>query len=477
MTVAEKEPIFADKLTNTDVSSLEVDSKKADDDLVEPTSAETKAILRKLDRRLIPLIYLISLCSFLGRFDVKDKMTMPTSYFDKSVSLVISLIAYVTVVRDTFQFDTEENGTFHLAPNGNGHKGKYDDTYGNIKFFTWKSGIALCIEFNGDKFVFRLYFLLQSMVPQLFEVVVTIGIEKFVSSTCLCGHHWIFKITFLPALLLAALFYFVLPDWLKNFKFLTERERTILHQMRADARTGAEDPVIAWKPFGINISDSNLTMGLMIIIMIVGLSFIVLNAWPIPLTAPIYALSCYHFGEMMLHFRRIDSIKGHENTVAIDNLCIMQFDDLRSLRGEQWIFIIAYVPTLLLALLSYFALPNLPSNFKFLTIRERAILHRLRADVRIVEEPLVAWKPFGVDIPDSSLYAHSMVYICSTTLSYNKALGSIIISMIVRLSFIHLKSWTMPLIAPIYALACFQSGEMIPDLRKNGSINVHENTV
>ncbi|KAG2176937.1 hypothetical protein INT43_007591 [Umbelopsis isabellina] len=111
MTAAENEAIYVDKLTNTDVSSLEVDSKMVDDDFSEPTSAETKAILWKLNKRIVPLMCLLYLCTSLGRYDI-------------------------AVVRDTFQSDIEENGTFHMDSNGDAHKDINNVSSGNSNFFT-----------------------------------------------------------------------------------------------------------------------------------------------------------------------------------------------------------------------------------------------------------------------------------------------------------------------------------------------------
>lgn len=130
----------------------------------------------------------------------------------------------------------------------------------------------------------------------------------------------------------------------------------------------------------------------------------------------------------------------------------MHFDGLPCLCDQQWMFKITYIPALLLAALSYFILPDVPKNFKFLTERERTILNRLRADMSNVEEASLAWKPFGISISDSSVYMHSMAYICSTTPSYNMTMGLIAISMIVGLSFVHMNAWPIPLTAPIHAL-------------------------
>lgn len=96
MTEAKKETIYADKLKNTDISSLEKATKNINDDLVEPVSVETKELLQKLDKRILRLMDLIYICSLLGRVDIGREVTKPTSYFDNSVFLVISLTTYVS---------------------------------------------------------------------------------------------------------------------------------------------------------------------------------------------------------------------------------------------------------------------------------------------------------------------------------------------------------------------------------------------
>lgn len=131
---------------------------------------------------------------------------------------------------------------------------------------------------------------------------------------------------------------------------------------------------------------------------------------------------------------------------------IRQFYDLDSLRGQQWIFIMTYAPTLLIAGLTYYALPGLLDNFKFLTESERATLHQLRTDDRIFEEPLLAWKPFGFSIPDSRLYTHSMIYFCSARPSYDLTMGLRIIITTSSSMYLNWTAWPMPLTAPFYAL-------------------------
>jgi hypothetical protein len=71
MTDAEKETVYVDdKLKNNDMTSLEDGPEKADDDFVEPTPAELKALLWKLDLRIVPFLGLLYLCSFLDRVNI-----------------------------------------------------------------------------------------------------------------------------------------------------------------------------------------------------------------------------------------------------------------------------------------------------------------------------------------------------------------------------------------------------------------------
>lgn len=59
----------------------------------------------------------------------------------------------------------------------------------------------------------------------------------------------------------------------------------------------------------------------------------------------------------------------------------MQMDGLQGLRGWQWIFIIEALPTILLSVVTYFVLPDLPHRTTFLNDRERElVLHRLKVD-------------------------------------------------------------------------------------------------
>lgn len=144
----------------------------------------------------------------------------------------------------------------------------------------------------------------------------------------------------------------------------------------------------------------------------------------------------------------------------------MQINGLRCLCGQQWFLKVTFIPTVLMAVLFHLILPDLPQKFKFPTEREHAIFQRLRADVRSIQEPFLVWKPFGVNIPDTKLYTHSMIYICSTLISYNLIMAVFIISSFVGYSFIHLNAWPMPLTAPFHAMGkCFNHDRDISYLK------------
>jgi hypothetical protein len=65
------EPVYLDeKQDQADVTSLELANKTTEDGFVEPTEAEIRALIWKLDLRLIPFLGLLYLCSFLDRVNI-----------------------------------------------------------------------------------------------------------------------------------------------------------------------------------------------------------------------------------------------------------------------------------------------------------------------------------------------------------------------------------------------------------------------
>lgn len=53
---------------------------------------------------------------------------------------------------------------------------------------------------------------------------------------------------------------------------------------------------------------------------------------------------------------------------------IMQMEGIRGLHGWQWIFILESIPTLVLAFVAYFCLPDFPENSKCRKKRDSTII-------------------------------------------------------------------------------------------------------
>lgn len=67
--VKEEQPYVNEKIEKADVTSLEL-AQQSEDGFVEPSAEEMKALIWKLDLRLIPFLGLLYLCSFLDRVNI-----------------------------------------------------------------------------------------------------------------------------------------------------------------------------------------------------------------------------------------------------------------------------------------------------------------------------------------------------------------------------------------------------------------------
>ncbi|KAF7723576.1 hypothetical protein EC973_001817 [Apophysomyces ossiformis] len=133
---------------------------------------------------------------------------------------------------------------------------------------------------------------------------------------------------------------------------------------------------------------------------------------------------------------------------------IMQMNGLQGLRGWQWIFIIEAIPTLVLAFISYFALPDFPENSSFLNERERAIVvQRLKKDAGPSTETHFSWKQFRSAFLDWKVYMHALVYICGSTPLYSLSL--FLPSIISGMGYTDLSAQAMS--APPYAVVAMHA--------------------
>ncbi|CAF1336783.1 unnamed protein product, partial [Didymodactylos carnosus] len=91
---------------------------------------------------------------------------------------------------------------------------------------------------------------------------------------------------------------------------------------------------------------------------------------------------------------------------------IMQMHNKLGLHGWQWIFITEGIPTVILAIISYFYLPNSPSTATWLDEDERQLLiERLRVDAGAANEIHFSWKQVQDVFTDYHVYLYVIMFI------------------------------------------------------------------
>ncbi|KAI7871501.1 major facilitator superfamily domain-containing protein [Spinellus fusiger] len=130
---------------------------------------------------------------------------------------------------------------------------------------------------------------------------------------------------------------------------------------------------------------------------------------------------------------------------------ITYMDGLLNLHGWQWLFIIEAIPTILLSIVTYFTLPNLPESSKFLTEREREIiLHRIEQDSVSSDDTGFSWTQFRMAITDWKVYLYGFIHMTGAVPLYS--LGLFLPSIINGMGYTKITAQAMS--APPYAVAC-----------------------
>ncbi|KAI8145520.1 major facilitator superfamily domain-containing protein [Fennellomyces sp. T-0311] len=130
---------------------------------------------------------------------------------------------------------------------------------------------------------------------------------------------------------------------------------------------------------------------------------------------------------------------------------IMHMDGLQGLRGWQWIFIIEALPTIILAFVTFFYLPDYPENSPFLNEREKeVVVNRIKEDAGPATETHFSWNQFFAAFKDLKLYLISIISLCACCPMYSL---SLFMPTIVRdMGFTNLTAQAMS--APPYVFAC-----------------------
>ncbi|KAG1057285.1 hypothetical protein G6F43_000860 [Rhizopus delemar] len=295
---------------------------------VAPSPSESRALLWKLDLRIIPLIGALYLCSFLDRVNIgnarlagltTDLNISPNAY---NAALSIFFAGYVL-------FEVPSNMILKVVG---------PSKWIPIVMLSWGTvmacmaacknsagllasrfflGITEAGLFPGIIFYLSLWytrgeqatrvalFFSCSTLAGAFGGVLAYGIMQMDGVGGLHGWQWIFIIEAIPTLLLAFAAYALLPDFPENSKFISDREReVVIHRLKKDAGP-ANQTHFSWKQFRSAFTDYKVyyhaliflcgciplySLSLFMPSIIEGMGFTELNAQA--MTAPPYGLAC-----------------------------------------------------------------------------------------------------------------------------------------------------------------------------------------
>ncbi|KAF9167637.1 hypothetical protein DFQ26_003793 [Actinomortierella ambigua] len=130
---------------------------------------------------------------------------------------------------------------------------------------------------------------------------------------------------------------------------------------------------------------------------------------------------------------------------------IAQLDGVLGLKAWSWIFLIEGGVTVLVAIIAFFWLPNLPETSSFLTDREKSLLvERLRQDAGPAIQTHFSWKQLRRVYMDPKTYLYSFVILLHAPAF--ASLGLFVPSIVHGFNFDPVTTQLMT--APIWAVAC-----------------------
>ncbi|KAK9764553.1 hypothetical protein K7432_007852 [Basidiobolus ranarum] len=305
-----------------------------------PDSVAEKALVRKIDKKLIPFLSMLNVCSFLDRVNIgnaklahidHDLGLTPNQF---SWSLSIFFIGYV-IFEVPSNIILKKIGPSRWIP---------------IVMITWAI-IMMCIAavrnasgliasrfflgvaeaglVPGIVFYLSLWYTRQEQVLRIaisysatiiagaFGGLLAYGIIQMNGVSHLTGWQWLFIIEGLPTLILGIAAYFYLPDFPETASFLTKQERNLLiDRLKHDAGPASEtefswkqfkDAFIDWKVYFhiiiyISSSVSLYSLSLFLPSIIGGMGYTNLTAQL--MSAPPYAVACVFTILVSLHSNR-----------------------------------------------------------------------------------------------------------------------------------------------------------------------------
>ncbi|KAG1056171.1 hypothetical protein G6F46_002084 [Rhizopus delemar] len=295
---------------------------------VHPSAEELRALIWKLDLRIIPFLGLLYLCSFLDRVNIGNAklagITTDLNMNGNEYNLALSLFFVGYII-----FEVPCNMIMKLIGPSKwipivmiswgtvmAAMAACKNTAGLLasRFFL---GITEAGLFPGVIFYLSLWytrgeqatrvaiFFSCSTLAGAFGGVLAYGIMQMDGLSGLRGWQWIFIIEAIPTLILAFAAYMFLPDFPENSKFINEREREIVvHRLKEDAGPSIETH-FSWKQFRSAFTDYKVyahalvyicgstplySLSLFLPSIIQGMGFTDLRAQA--MTAPPYAIAC-----------------------------------------------------------------------------------------------------------------------------------------------------------------------------------------
>jgi MFS family permease len=89
---------------------------------------------------------------------------------------------------------------------------------------------------------------------------------------------------------------------------------------------------------------------------------------------------------------------------------IGHMDQVNSLAGWRWLFILEGIPSVLCAIVVYFCMPDYPETARWLTVDEKALAaERLKLDGSQSSSEGITWRNAKVTLTQWRLYIHCLV--------------------------------------------------------------------
>ncbi|KAL6242109.1 hypothetical protein RBB50_011021 [Rhinocladiella similis] len=225
-------------------------------DAIDP--AAEKRLLRKIDLRLIPILFVLYLCAFIDRVNIGNariqglEADLNMKGEDYNISLFIFFISYIAGDVPSNLLLKNLRPSWYLSgimaawgviTIGMG----LTQSFGGLVACRFLLGVFESGFFPGCAYLISMYykrlelqlrinvFFCASILAGAFSGLLAYGIAHLDGHAGYSGWRWIFIIEGVATVLIALVGTFIIPDWPDTAKFLNEEERKLLNaRLRAD---------------------------------------------------------------------------------------------------------------------------------------------------------------------------------------------------------------------------------------------------